>query len=83
MRSILTNHIKSNEVDAEQSLTEEGCVIVQASSSMLVRLYNSGEGKTSIYPEVIKSMSDNKPCAASGSQIGDGPYKPIVLARGK
>ena len=49
------------------------------SSSLLQGLGKAGDGKSSIYPAVLSTMSHNLPFEARADQIGDGPSKPVVL----
>ena len=83
VQSDLAKTAKQRKLEAEQSLTKDGHVIVSSSFSILDGITKAGDGKSSIYPAVLSSMSDNLPYTEEEGQIGSGPNKPVILARDK
>jgi len=74
---------EKSQVDALQSLSEDGHVTVPTSSSMLDGIDKAGDSKAAIYPLILSTMSNNVMYGAKANQIGDGPSKPVILVRSK
>ena len=82
-QSLLADNAKTAKQYTEDSLTDDGHVVVTSSYSLLDGIAKAGEGKAGIYPTILSTVSDNEQCTFEEGQIGDKASRPVVLARTK